>query len=204
MFAWGSVAPQQNFIRGQSSRRQAGFTLIEVMVVAVIIGIGALFIVMNAPSRALNEGAEVSAKQFLQQLHFARERALLRNHVYGIEFDEEEQWYQFYRWQDGRWTTPDVQQLQRVQMPDYVVFELEMGQFRLLDNMQEGRENVFGRDRRADNPDERVPRPTILIFESTEFIGFTLRIENLNDVRDAVVIDARDGYSASLREADLW
>lgn len=204
MFVRGSVAPQQNFIRGQSSRRQAGFTLIEVMVVAVIIGIGALFIVMNAPSRALDEGAEVSAKQFLQQLHFARERALLRNHVYGIEFDEEEQWYQFYRWHEGRWTTPEAQQLQRIQMPDYVVFELEMGQFRLLDNMQEGRESVFGRDRRADNPDERVPRPTILIFESTEFVGFTLRLENLNDVRDAVVIDARDGYSAIMREADLW
>lgn len=185
-------------------RQQAGFTLIEVLIVAMIIGIGALFIVMSVPQRAMNEGTDAVAKKFMQQLHFARERALLRNHVYGIEFDEELQFYSFYRWHDGRWIAPESPQLQRTHMPDHIVFELEMGQFRLLGNMQEGRESVFGRDRRADNPDERVPRPTVIIFESTEFIGFLLRFESLLDGFDSHEVDARDGISVALREADLW
>lgn len=185
-------------------RQQTGFTLIEVLIVAMIIGIGAMFIVMSIPQRSVNEGTDTVAKQFMQQLHFARERALLRNHVYGIEFDEELQFYSFYRWHQGRWIAPESAQLQRTHMPDHITFELEMGQFRLLDNMQEGRESVFGRDRRADNPDERVPRPTVIIFESTEFIGFLLRFENLLDGLDSHEVDARSGISAALREAETW
>ncbi|KKO43883.1 hypothetical protein VT06_17365, partial [Arsukibacterium sp. MJ3] len=100
----GSQAASSDGAANRSSNRVQGFTLIEVMLTILIIGLGAMIVVLNLPSTArFDEDTSSNAERFIQQMHHAREQALLRNYVYGIEFDEAESTYRFYRWYENKW-----------------------------------------------------------------------------------------------------
>lgn len=184
---------------GKTSR---GFTLIEVLMTILIIGVAAMVVVLNLPTQRFGDSTEDSAKRFLQQMHHAREQALLRNYVYGIEFSENS--YQFFRWYEQEWQLQTEAPLAPVTVPEHVTLDLQMGDFRLLDNMEEGRDSVFGRDARRENPDEELPRPTILIFESTEFVPFLVEFNSSVINTPAYRVDGRDGIQLKLEEREAW
>lgn len=189
----------------QRSNRAKGFTLIEVMLTILIIGLGAMIVVLNLPSTArFDEDVNSNAERFLQQVHHAREQALLRNYVYGIEFDETESTYRFYRWYENKWQLQTDAPLRPVNLSEPYYFELEMGDFRLLDNMSEGRDAIFGRDERPEDPDKRIPRPTVLIFESTEFVPFRIYFHNRQAMETAVTVNGRSGIQLKLEEGPQW
>src|SRR5690554_4602618 len=91
--------PMASRWRSASQGKQQGFTLIELLLVVAIIGVAALSIVLQMPSRAHGESSEDLRHQFALKFHYAREQALLRHWVIGVAFDQ--QGYQFYRWQEG-------------------------------------------------------------------------------------------------------
>lgn len=189
----------------KASNRAQGFTLIEVMLTILIIGLGAMIVVLNLPSTArFDEDVSSNAERFLQQVHHAREQALLRNYVYGIEFDEAESTYRFYRWYENKWQLQVEPPLRPVTLSEPYYFELEMGDFRLLDNMSEGRDAIFGRDERPEDPDKRIPRPTVLIFESTEFVPFRIYFHNRQAMESAVTVNGRSGIQLKLEEGPQW
>lgn len=189
----------------KNSNRAQGFTLIEVMLTILIIGLGAMIVVLNLPSTArFDEDVSSNAERFLQQMHHAREQALLRNYVYGIEFDEAESTYRFYRWYENKWQLQAEPPLRPVTLSEPYYFELEMGDFRLLDNMSEGRDAIFGRDERPEDPDKRIPRPTVLIFESTEFVPFRIYFHNRQAMETAVTVNGRSGIQLTLEEGPQW
>ncbi|RUO37425.1 type II secretion system protein GspH [Aliidiomarina shirensis] len=184
------------------AKTDRGFTLIEVMMTILIIGVAAMVVVLNLPSQRFGNTAEDSAQQFLQQIHHAREQALLRNYVYGIEVTGNS--YKFYRWHEQKWQLQTEAPLAPVTAPELVALELEMGDFRLLDNMEDDRDSIFGRDVRRENPDEEVPRPTILIFESTEFVPFTLVFSGTDMNASVFAVDGRSGIQLKLEERGRW
>lgn len=183
-------------------KTQRGFTLIEVLMTILIIGVAAMVVVLNLPSQRFGDSPEDSAQRFLQQMHHAREQALLRNYVYGIEVSENS--YKFYRWYEQEWQLETETPLAPVTVPEFVLLDLQMGDFRLLDNMEEGRDAVFGRDRRREEPDEEVPRPTILIFESTEFVPFSLEFSGTALNAATYTVDGRSGIQLKLEEGEAW
>lgn len=181
-----------------------GFTLIELLLTVLIIGIAGMIVVLTLPdSDRLDGGAEGHAERFKLQMQHAREQALLRNYVYGIEFAEQE--YRFYRWQEGAWVLQTNPPLAPTVLDNPYYFTMDLGDFRLLDNMREGRDEIFGRGARRDNNnEEEPPQPSVLIFESTEFIPFRITFGHRDTITAGVVLDGRSGIQFEREDAPQW
>lgn len=180
-----------------------GFTLIELMLVIAILGLASMFVLLTSPARAPGNTAEDSARLFLMQMKHVREQAILRNYVYGIAFVDDG--YTFYRWRQGAWQELVAPPLTATQIPDTVEFEFQLGDFRILDNMTEGRDAIFGRDtRRGSNEEELPPQPQILIFESSEFIPFRVRFSGLQPDDISISLDGRSGIEFVREEYHQW
>ena len=105
-------------------RRQYGFTLIEIMVVLVLIGISITIISLNL-GRDVNQLAEQEARRFAALVDQLREESILTGRRYGIEVDETQGRYQFLVF-DGRWTPVDKDELFRPRVvPEYLTILLE-------------------------------------------------------------------------------
>lgn len=189
-----------------ASNHQQGFTLIELLLVVAIIGVAALSIVLQLPNRSHGESSEDLRQQFELKFHYAREQAVLRHWVIGVEFNE--QGYRFYRWQQGTWQAFTEKPLLPVTMPEQVQMTFIPGEFRLLDNMQqedsffkpEPKETQYGQ---TDNEgDEPVPQPQVIIFESTEFIPFRVQWDDMHS--PMMQLDASDGVQLQRVEGALW
>lgn len=173
---------------------QRGFTLLEVMVVLLLLGVlaGAVVYTM-APQRGASS-AQDAAVVFKAKMDHARQTALLRNWVIGV--DVKESGYTFYRWSQGEWQLLTTGPLQEVILPDDLAIELQLGDFGVLDNIIDGDSSaVFSqrdRDRDSDNPE-----PDILIFESTDFIPFQMAFHPLMQGY-SYWIDGNDGLHTLL------
>lgn len=184
-------------------KQQGGFTLIEVLMVVLIVGIMGLLVVINSPDRRESDSAEETARTFYLKFQHAREQALLRNWVLGVEFKDDG--YRFMRWQGDRWTVIDEGPLREVTLDSELQLDFIPGDFRLLDNITEGRTDVFREDDRdRQRGDDAPPRPDVFIFESTEFIPFRMQLISYRRSDISWQVDGRDGIQLRLGEGELW
>jgi len=78
---------------------EAGFTLIEVMLVVFIIGLSAGVVVLSLPERA--DPARQALDDFVKAVHLARDQAVLSGAPIGLSLSEEG--YSLQSWQQGKW-----------------------------------------------------------------------------------------------------
>lgn len=176
---------------------QQGFTLLEIIIVTFILAIIASTVIMNVtPSRG-EDNARTAAVIFKEKVEHARQIALSRNWVIGV--DIEDSGYAFYRWHNRLWQPLHEPPLQAIEMDD-LEFELILGDFAILDNISSGDRNaVFRSERGSDN--EEAAQPRLLIFESTDFVPFTLLIqERFSGVRHWV--EGRDGMHLQITDVE--
>ncbi len=192
-----------------SAKHQSGFTLIEVLLVVAIIGIAALVIVLQLPASQQGETTSDARRQFQLKFHYAREQALLRNWVIGVEFKDDS--YGFYRWQEGKWQEFSDKPLLRVYVNENMELDFIPGEFRLFDNLA-NKDTLFASEPSRDrtDTDEPAPKPQVIIFESTEFIPFKLQWLSFGantggrNAYRTVQIDGSDGIQLRLVEDELW
>ena len=67
--------------------KDAGFTLIEILVVIVILGLVAALVAIHGPSRNLTLDLRATAQEIAQTLRLARARAIARDQIVGVAFD---------------------------------------------------------------------------------------------------------------------
>jgi len=182
-----------------SRRSTSGFTLLEVLLVALIIGIAALAIVLTIPDRQLAASPQEAARSFQLKLNHAREQAMLRNWVVGVRFNETE--YRFYRWHENDWALIDRKPLGPELLDEGLEIEFQAGDFRLLDNMEASQDTLFSEQERE--REDRI-EPQLIIFESTEFIPFRLIFRTQHGGQESWIIDGRNGLDIALEEADSW
>lgn len=185
--------------------KQQGFTLIEILLVMAIVGIMALVIVVSmSTSSPEQEELQTAHKQFIHKLRYAREQAVMRQWVLGIQFDEHS--YRFVVWQHGRWQVLTQPPLQVVQL-ERIRLEWELGEFGLMANQAQATGLTFDLGAKklgVRSEEEKLLEPQVILYESAEFTPFTLYWYEQDTEALLVELDASSGYSIEVNEGSIW
>ncbi|RAK00681.1 pilus assembly FimT family protein [Aliidiomarina maris] len=183
-------------------RQMRGFTLLEIIIVAFILALIAGAVVVNVTAPQRDSDVQTATVVFKEKLEHARQMALIRNWVIGV--DVQERHYAFYRWQDNQWQEMVEPPLHRVDF-EQLTLELQPGNFALLDNIIDGdRSAVFRpeRERNGNRDEDEMVVPRLLVFESSDFVPFQLAIRD-PFTGDFFGLDGRDGLHLTLVEDAL-
>ncbi len=142
----------------RQSLAQSGFTLLEIMVVLVLIGILSTFAVLSAPDRGLDQRLEEETQRLGALLELGREEAILRGEQRGARFHD--RGYMFLtQTRDGTWIAAEGRLLRPRTLPEDMTLALSV----------EG-QPVNLTDIAADSP------PQVLLLSSGETTEFTLTL----------------------------
>jgi general secretion pathway protein H len=135
-----------------------GFTLIEMMVVVVIIGIMINYAVLSFGNNSPSDQLKTEATRLKSLLKVAEEEALLRSSLIGVDILEDG--YGFLYLEDGEWQPVDDNLFRNRTLPDDM-------QITLIEGQPPG-----------DDKEKRTPE--IILLNSGEMTPFELKITSLN------------------------
>lgn len=166
---------------------EAGFTLLEMLVVVVIIGIVLSFSVLSLGGDRRGEELDREARQFTELLRLAAEQTVLSGEEWGVQISADS--YRFLVYSDAGWV---------LQEEDPLFRERTLTQGAELDVELEGREVVLGAnldtdsEDAADKDDADKLKPTLFILSSGEISPFVMRFSaKETEQRFEVKVDAR-------------
>lgn len=141
--------------------RSAGFTLLEIMVVVVIVGIVAASAVLAVSARGFDRELDREGRRLAALIELASEEAVLQGREMGLEFFRDSYRFHVYEPLEGRWTALDGDhQLRSRSLPEGLDLLLEL----------EGRRaELFAAPRDA-------ARPQVLLLSSGEVTPFALEL----------------------------
>lgn len=145
--------------------RAAGFSLIELLVVIVILGIMVSMVVLSMGTLRSQDAAETEARRLTALMDFVSQQALIQGRDFGVEFLDDG--YRFLSWDPDAqlWSVVDDEAtLRRRTLPESLEIALAV----------DGREVVIDSGRRGmDRPQDELA-PHVAIFSSGEFTPFEL------------------------------
>lgn len=145
-------------------RRQTGFTLIELMVVLVIMGVILGMATLSMGDGGRGKQLELESRRLSQLLELASEEAVLQAQVLG--FRVEEDGYTFMRLEGSGWYEVQEDRMFRARsLPSDMIVELSLEGLPVALVRQAG-----------DDEDDKSTEPQIYILSSGEMTPFELRL----------------------------
>jgi len=157
--------------------RLAGFTLLELMVVLVLIGIIFSFAVLSMGGDSISELMSKETRRMAALLELAADEAVLRGEEIAINFTDDG--YEFLVLQDdGSWQSPDEDGLLKAyKLPTDIELRLD------VEGEPPELKPVAGASREADDEQgDDGPEPQVYILSSGEVTPFTATFLSLQSV----------------------
>ncbi|MCU7914745.1 MAG: type II secretion system minor pseudopilin GspH [Candidatus Thiodiazotropha sp. (ex Gloverina cf. vestifex)] len=145
----------------RSIENTGGFTLIELMVVIVIIGIVINFAVVSFGSNSPADRLNKESTRLMSLIQIAGEEALLRSSFIGVDILQDS--YGFLRLEEGEWQPVDDDLFRDRSLPDDMLLTIITSQ---------PQEN-------SDDGDEKRT-PEIILLNSGEMTPFDIKITSIN------------------------
>jgi general secretion pathway protein H len=136
---------------------QRGFTLIEVMVVVVIIGVLINFVTISIGRNSPADQLKTEAQRLSSLIGLASEEALLRSSLIGVDIGEED--YSFLRLEEGVWQPMQDNLFRARKLPEGMEFKVTAS------TQQTGE-------------DEEENLPEIILLSSGEMTPFELKLSS--------------------------
>lgn len=170
--------------------RLSGFTLIEVMLVIVLVGLMASVIQFSASGDKAEETLEMSSKRFAGVFNIAAEYGMLNNIELGLMIDKKG--YQFLGYDGEKWTDVSENELfNRYELPeglelvlqldDLPIEEPQLFDTEVFNELQEDNKDPdeeLSEDRDSDNNIEKKKLiPQIYMLSGGEITPFSLRFQ---------------------------
>ena len=164
-------------MRSSSSRhRQAGFTLLEVLLVAMLMGLVATAVTLSMGGARGDRELDKQARRFMATLQQAQEYSVMDGRLVGLRIEEHGWQFMQRGAKDRKWQALTGDKiLGQVQLPDTMLLAIELEGFSWRSESDEKTEQ--GRD-------EKERTPQVLIFPGGELSPFVLTLTQQDeDVR---------------------
>lgn len=150
-----------------SRRRARGFTLIELVVVILLVGLLVSFAVLSVGGPSPRELQHEEARRILARMDLAREEAVMQARSLGVRFERDG--YLFYRLSDDQW---------RMREQDGLLDPYELPQAIAIDVEIDGLDvELFGEDEEDEDDGGDDVRPQIFFLAGGEIVpDFSVRI----------------------------
>lgn len=165
--------------------RQGGFTLLEVMLVALLMGLTAAAVTLTSGSSGPEKELNRLGQQFMAATELVLNETVLSGQFIGIVIEDHK--YEFVYFKDDKWQAIEQDRLLALrELPDYVTLELTLDGLPLVQEDELEDESWFDEpfveaETELSKTEEKRPDPHILLFPSGELTAFELRISAKND-----------------------
>ena len=175
----GQIKRQQAARRRARTRRQRGFTLVEILVVVTIIAVVTAGIILSVSVTGRDRDLERESDRLLALFKYVREQAELQTREYGIMFQDDG--YEFLTYDTRRDTWRSVFEddaLRARRLPDGLGFRLSV----------DARPVVLNRPK-----DAKDKTPQVMIFSNGDLSTFTATLEREGGVRSVTLTQDSSG-----------
>lgn len=161
------------------SARQAkstGFTLLEVMLVLLLIGLLATTVVLNFSGESRAERLDKQSIRFQQLFQFVAETAQLKQQEWGFYTKGERYGFLYYDNKNQKWLAADEpKSLSQYQLPEDISVQLDLDGFAAVeDNLLRDLEWQIDDDNQEDDQQATPVLPQVFILSSGEISPFKL------------------------------
>ncbi len=170
--------------------RASGFTLLELLVVLVIIGIVSSFAVLSTGLTGRNRPLDKEAQRMLALMKMAGEESVQKTEELGLTLDSDGYHFQDYDYDQNAWQSLQDDLFRERHLPDGVTLELVL----------EGRPIVLASPSQTDSTDkpsadsqDQPKPPQILFLSSGEVTQFTLTLSEHPGTAQRVIKSVGDG-----------
>lgn len=150
--------------------RQSGFTLLELMVVVVLIGIILTFVVGSVGDGGKHDRIQRETKRLNALIEMVGEEAILQSAIIGLHV--EEQTYQFLRYQEDEWQVVENDSLLKKRALDSSM---------VLQLLVEGFAIELGGETEAEGEEKSAIKPQVVFLPSGERTSFELALTYEDD-----------------------
>ena len=176
----------ESFTRGRVASRGAGFTLVELLVVVVIISILITGAMLSLGTTGKDSQMETERDRISALMQYARERGELQTREYGLRCSPGSYGFVVYDTNTRTWVDDDLDStLAERNLPDGLEFALAV----------EGRPIVLDKPKAASELKDGIPdlTPQIMLFSSGDTNEFELTLRRPVASRQVVFHNAADG-----------
>jgi len=116
------------FIKSARQHLQAGFTLLEIMLVLVLIGMASVGVMMAMPQHANeNDNVDWQAQRFSTLLQFAEDEALISGKELALVFKDNTYRFASYDYESKKWLAMVSEQIgEIIELPESMTFEFTL------------------------------------------------------------------------------
>lgn len=182
--------------------KHAGFTLIEIMLVVVLMAISAVAVIMNLPS-SREDMAKEQAQRFYYRLQLLNEDAILNGKDFGVRIEQQKGVYSYLQLESTGWSVLESKNYKETKLPENITLTLELGS-----NVWSQNESFFSNESLFDEEmfaeyekEKKIKPPELFVLSSGEITPFRLSISPIQDKDKGWFIDGKESGEIELYHA---